>query len=76
MYLTYGSKTAEVLISTNGRSPVEVVKKSFKSKGTFDEFEYDNKVLEEAKGFYVEEKLPTQETEPKNKSLEQGLQKA
>ncbi|CAG8778993.1 11869_t:CDS:1, partial [Gigaspora margarita] len=55
MYLIYGNKTAEVLISTNSGSLVEVVEEPSKSKGAFDEFEYKEEALEEAEGFYMEE---------------------
>ncbi|CAG8814681.1 3330_t:CDS:2, partial [Gigaspora margarita] len=47
--------TAEVLISTNSRPPVEVVKEPSESEKTFDEFEYKDEALEEAEGFYTEE---------------------
>ncbi|CAG8756804.1 40716_t:CDS:2 [Gigaspora margarita] len=55
MYLTYGNKTTEVLILTNGGFPIEVVEELSESEGIFDKFKYQNKALEEAKGFYMEE---------------------
>ncbi|CAG8830691.1 28494_t:CDS:1 [Gigaspora margarita] len=55
MYLTYRNKTAEVPILTNGGSPIEVVEEPSESEGTFDEFEYEDKALEEAEGFFTEE---------------------
>ncbi|CAG8514474.1 27613_t:CDS:2 [Gigaspora margarita] len=58
MYLTYRNKTTEAPISTNCGSPIEVVEEPSESEETFDEFEYKDKVLEEAKGFFTEEISP------------------
>ncbi|CAG8849745.1 29258_t:CDS:2, partial [Gigaspora margarita] len=60
---------AEVPILTDNRSLVEVVKELSESKRTFDEF---NPAIYLAN---IEELL-TQETNPKDESLEQGLQKS
>ncbi|CAG8474202.1 5821_t:CDS:2 [Gigaspora margarita] len=55
IYLTYGNKTAEVPITTDSGSPIEVVEEPSESKRTFDKFEYEDEALEEAKGFFTEE---------------------
>ncbi|CAG8851461.1 2487_t:CDS:1, partial [Gigaspora margarita] len=49
------NKTAEILISTDSGSPIEIVKESSESKRTFDEFKYKDEVLEEAEEFFTKE---------------------
>ncbi|CAG8720146.1 16803_t:CDS:2, partial [Gigaspora margarita] len=48
LYLTCGEKMSVVLISTNSGPLVESIVKHPESENTFDKFEYEDEVLDEA----------------------------
>ncbi|CAG8853042.1 7846_t:CDS:1, partial [Gigaspora margarita] len=47
-------KTSEVPISTDGVPPAEPVAEPPESDDMFDEFEYEDEVLDEAEGYFIE----------------------
>ncbi|CAG8680244.1 29364_t:CDS:2 [Gigaspora margarita] len=57
LYFIYNEKTSIVPISTNSILLIEPTVKLAKSKDTFDKFKYENKALEEAKGYFTKETL-------------------
>ncbi|CAG8602330.1 40088_t:CDS:2 [Gigaspora margarita] len=52
LYLIY-SETSIVSISTDGSLLVESVVEHLENKNMFDEFEYKNKVLDKAEGYFT-----------------------
>ncbi|CAG8731461.1 42155_t:CDS:2, partial [Gigaspora margarita] len=65
--------------STDRGFPIEFIENYSESEGTFDEFKYDDEVLEEAKSpvayLAKTKELPKQEIEPENETIEDKLKK-
>ncbi|CAG8840478.1 26240_t:CDS:2, partial [Racocetra persica] len=75
LYVQYQNQVAEILISYDGDQPLIEVEEN-EDNGTFEEFEYENEVLDEAEGFYVSEELPSNEPDLEGEPLELKLEKS
>ncbi|CAG8561368.1 10826_t:CDS:2 [Cetraspora pellucida] len=65
---------AEIPISCDGETPL-MEPEDIEDEGTFDEFEFEDELLEEAEGYFTKE-LPSNEPEPEGKPLEVKLEKS
>ncbi|CAG8803781.1 12537_t:CDS:2, partial [Racocetra persica] len=69
------NQVAEILISYDKDHPLIEIEEN-KDDGMFDEFEYENEVLDETEGFYVSEELPSNEPNLEEELLELKLKKS